>query len=330
MSFSLKRTNTTLALFTCTLTAVLLTIVQVKPKAPLLLAERIIQNGGWIQVLLFSLYAGFIGYKMADRSGRAAWRGRTWMLFSVVFFTQLFLGLFADSLFLMSGKLHFPIPALIIAGPVYRMEIGFMPVLLLATILLSGPAWCSQLCYFGAFDHLASSHISRKAKVTLPFKTRLRNSMLVLIVLSALALRLLHVGEPYVSVLAVIFGLTGIAFMLFLSSRKGLMTHCAAYCPIGTFVSLTKKIAPFRFRLTSGCTQCMACVRHCRYDALNIPNIKAGKIGINCTYCGDCLSACHHNGLEYRFLKLSSAKAEHLWIVITVTLHACFMAIARI
>ncbi|MGL5785710.1 MAG: 4Fe-4S binding protein [Bacteroidales bacterium] len=325
-----KRQAITTGIIAFILTVILLTIVQVKPKTPLLLAERIFQYGGWIQVLLFSFYAGFIGYKMTDRGSRALWRKRIWMLFSIVFFTQLFLGLFADSLFLMSGKLHFPIPALIIAGPVYRMEIGFMPVLLLSTILLSGPAWCSQLCYFGAFDNFAAGLKSRKIKSGLNYKIRLRNSMLILIVLSALILRLLHIGEPYVSVLAVIFGLTGIAFMVLLSSRKGLMTHCAAYCPIGTFVSLSKKISPFRFSLTTDCTKCMACVRHCKYDALNIQSVKEGKIGINCTYCGDCLSACHHNGLEYRFLKLSSAKAEHLWIVITVTLHACFMAIARI
>lgn len=327
---SKKRNKIIVAAAAFLLTAVLLSIVQVKPRTPILLAERVILYGGWIQVTLFALYAGFIGYKMADRNKRPLWRGRIWMLFSVVFFAQLALGLFADTLFLMSGKLHFPIPALILAGPVYRFEAGFMPFLLITTILLSGPAWCSQLCYFGAFDHMASSQSKRKAKFTLEYNPQLRYAILILIICAAFLLRLLQVGEPYVSILSVIFGLTGIGFMLFISSTKGIMAHCAAYCPIGTVVSLTKKASPFRFRLTTNCTQCMACVKHCKYDALNIHTIRKGKISNNCTYCGDCLSGCHHNALEYRFLNLSAIHAERLWVIITVTLHACFMAIARI
>ena len=68
------------------------------------------------------------------------------------FFGQLALGIFADPIFLMTGKLHLPIPAVILAGPLYRFEGLFMPILFISTLLLSGPAWCSQLCYFGAFD----------------------------------------------------------------------------------------------------------------------------------------------------------------------------------
>lgn len=327
---TVKHKNIIIGGITFLLTTVLLSIVQIKPKHPILLAERIIAYGGWIQVVIFSLYAGFIGYKMTDRSTRTLWRGRTWMLFSFVFFLQLTLGLFVDSLFLMSGKLHFPIPALILAGPVYRLEIGFMPILLVSTIILSGPAWCSQLCYFGAFDHFAANRSKRKAKYYLDFNPQLRYAILILIICSAFVLRLLNIEEPYVSVLSVIFGLTGIGFMYFLSRKKGVMTHCAAYCPIGTVVSLTKKVSPFRFRLNSDCTKCMACIKHCQYDALNIHTINKGEIGNNCTYCGDCLKGCHHNALEYGFLNLSPTRAEQLWVIITVSLHACFMAIARI
>jgi polyferredoxin len=56
----------------------------------------------------------------------------------------------------MTGELHLPIPALILAGPVYRGEGLFMPVLYTVTILLVGPAWCSWLCYIGAWDDFAA------------------------------------------------------------------------------------------------------------------------------------------------------------------------------
>ncbi|MGL5318474.1 MAG: 4Fe-4S binding protein, partial [Bacteroidales bacterium] len=308
----------------------LLTIVQIKPASPSLLAERLTENGGWIQVALFSLYGGFISYKMSDRNNRARWRGRIWMLFSFVFFSQLLLGLCIDSLFLMSGKLHFPIPGLILAGPIYRFEIGFMPILLFSTILLSGPAWCSQLCYFGAFDYYASNQSGQRPKHIDWFSPKLRFTMLTLIVCAAFVLRILKIGEPQVSILSVIFGITGIGFMVLFSKKCGIMTHCTSYCPVGAVVSLTKKASPFRFELNNNCKKCMSCIKHCKYGALNSEQIKIGKIGITCTYCGDCLKGCKHNGFEYRFLNLSTKRAELLWIIITVTLHSCFMAIARI
>ncbi|MGL5226705.1 MAG: 4Fe-4S binding protein [Bacteroidales bacterium] len=327
---ALNKNRWSISILTFILTLALLTIVQVKPRQPLLLGERLFLYGGWIQVLLFSVYAGFIGWKMSDREDRKIWRGRIWMLFSIVFFSQLILGICIDTIFLMSGKLHFPIPGLILAGPVYRFEIGFMPILLISTILLSGPAWCSQLCYFGAFDHYASTRTKRRPKYTQKHKNSIRISVLILILSSAFILRMLNINEPYVSVLAVLFGFIGIGFMLFFSRKKGVMTHCSSFCPIGTVVSISKKVSPFRFQLNADCTQCMKCIKECKYDALNISNIKKGQIGYNCTYCGDCLSACHHQALEYKFPGLSRFNAENLWIIITVTLHACFMAIARI
>lgn len=130
----------------------LLSTVQVMPKNPLLIGERLFPHGGWIQVILAMLYGGWLCYKMQDRQERPKWRKRAWLLFSIVFFGQLALGIFADPIFLMTGKLHLPIPAVILAGPLYRFEGLFMPILFISTLLLSGPAWCSQLCYFGAFD----------------------------------------------------------------------------------------------------------------------------------------------------------------------------------
>ena len=42
----------------------LLSIVQVMPKNPLLIGERLFPYGGWIQVILAMLYGGWLCYKM--------------------------------------------------------------------------------------------------------------------------------------------------------------------------------------------------------------------------------------------------------------------------
>lgn len=313
---------------TAILIAILLTIVQVVPEKPLLLSERLMPSAGWIQVGIAIIYGALLSYKMQDRKERPKWRVRVWLLFSIVFFGQLLLGVTVDSVFLMTGKLHLPVPAIILAGPIYRLEGLFMPILFLSTLLLSGPAWCSQLCYFGAFD--AWSTKGKTEKNVFRYHKQLRYSVFFLVIAGAIALRLSGASGWMATVAGLIVGIIGLGIMLILSRRKKKMIHCSSYCPIGTLVSFMKYLSPFRVKLNTDCTHCMACLKSCKYDALHKENIEKGKIGYTCTYCGDCLSACKHGGLEYRFFKLRPATAERLWIIITVVLHTCFLMIARI
>ena len=97
---------------TASLIAALLIIVQVVPSKPLLLMERLIPAGGWIQVVIAVIYGALLCYKMQDRKERPKWRTRAWLLFSIVFFGQLLLGILVNPVFLMTGKLHLPVPAL--------------------------------------------------------------------------------------------------------------------------------------------------------------------------------------------------------------------------
>lgn len=316
------------SIITGVLIAVLMVIVQVVPAKPLLLSERLMHYGGWIQIAIAVIYGSLLCYKMQDRKERPKWRIRAWLLFSIVFFGQLLLGVAVDSVFLMTGKLHLPVPAIILAGPLYRLDGLFMPILFLSTLLLSGPAWCSQLCYFGAFDAW-----NAKGKTdTNPFRFHkaLRYSTFLLVVAGAILLRLTGASGWVATLAGLIVGLTGLGIMLILSRKKKKMIHCSSYCPIGTLVSFMKRLSPFRVKLNTNCTHCMACLKSCKYDALHKENIEKGQPGYTCTYCGDCFSACKHGGLEYRFLGLRPAHAERLWIIVTVTLHTCFLMIARI
>ena len=313
---------------TCLLIGGLLSVVQAVPDKPLLLGERLFPCGGWAQVLIGMLYGGLLCHKMLDRKERPKWRKRAWLLFSIVFFGQFLVGLLADPRFLMTGKLHLPIPAIMLAGPIYRFEGLFMPILFISTLLLSGPAWCSQLCYFGAFD--AWSARGKMEKGRFPYHKRMRYSAFFLVVATAILLRVFGVDGQTATAFGIAFGVIGILVMILFSKRLGKMIHCSSFCPIGTLVSFLKRLSPFRVRLTNNCCHCMACVKACPYDALNKEDVERGKIGYTCTYCGDCLSACKHGALEYHFPGLSPVRAERLWIVVTVVLHTCFLMIARI
>lgn len=309
----------------------LLTIVQTIPDKPLLLAERFIHNGGWIQVFVITLYSFILSYNMQFRDRRSKWRIYSWMIFTVVFYSQLVLGLCADSLFLLTGKLHVPVPAMILAGPLYRFSSWFMIILFFSTVLIAGPAWCSHLCYFGSLDAVASRRAgAEKRKGQTGVIPVVKYSILLIIVIVALVLRIARASAGTATLLAILTGVAALLVISLISLRKGVMFHCTHYCPIGTVVNYIKFISPFRFGFTSNCTKCNACIKSCSYMALNERIVKAGKLGLTCTYCGDCLNYCRHNGLGYHFAGLSPEVSEKLWIIITVSLHSLFLAVARI
>ena len=87
-------------------------------------------------------------HAVSDPKRNRQLRALLWGGFSVIFFLQLALGLLGLNQMLMTGTSRLPIPALILAGPVYLGE-GIFMLGLLTTIAMVGPAWCSHLCYIG-------------------------------------------------------------------------------------------------------------------------------------------------------------------------------------
>jgi len=309
-------------------TLLLLSFVQMKVENPMLLMERLFKGGGWVEIGIIGLYGAIVAYHMQFPQKVHTWRKYTWFAFSVVFFSQLILGLSGFEIFLMTGKLHLPIPMMIVAGPIYRGHPSVMTILFLSTVILSGPAWCSHLCYFGAIDSLAAggktSHTPMRNKWALKF------TVLILVVASAIVLRWMKVPVLTATLVALGFGIIGLGIILLLSRREGRMVHCSAYCPEGTIVNLTRFVNPFGMYIDdSSCTDCMACTKHCKYDALNPSDIASRKPGLTCTLCGDCVSSCHSGSIKYRFLKLSPEAARNLYLFLTISLHATTMALAR-
>lgn len=317
-----------LSLIVFMVTFILLAFVQVKVERPMLLAERFLRGAGWIEIFLISCYGSFVAYKMQDPLNVPKWRKITWTVFSIAFFTQLIIGLSGFEKFLMTGKLHLPIPMMILGGPIYRGQLSVMTILFISTVVLTGPAWCSQLCYFGAFDNLSSQ--GKTSREVLKHKGAIKSTVLLLVIIMAIILRWLNADIRIATIIAVGFGLTGIGIMIFFSVKRKKMVHCVMYCPIGTTVNIFKHINPFRMYIDKNCTLCMHCTQYCKYDSLNPADIKNSKPSITCTLCGDCLAGCHHNSIKYKFPGLDSVKARNLYLILTISLHAACLALARI
>jgi ferredoxin-type protein NapH len=306
----------------------MLSMVQVKIHPPILLAERFIQHGGWIEIFFVSCYGAFIAYKMQDRRKTSRWRIISWTVFSIVFFTQLILGIGLSHVFLMTGKLHLPVPAMILAGPVYRNQISVMTILFLSTIILTGPAWCSHLCYFGAIDGLMASRRSNHGK--LRYKSPIRHSLFIIVILTTFIFRVFKTDPLYCLLAGILFGLIGLGIILFYSGKKGKMMHCILFCPVGVFVSYAKYLNPFRMKISKSCSFCSACTAVCRYDALTLADITRKRPGNTCTLCGDCLEVCNYGSLHYSLFNLNPNISRQIYLFLTISIHVSFLALARI
>jgi ferredoxin len=306
-----------------------LVAAQDKTPFPLLLGDRFFPGSGIFWICLFAVYGSMVsGWLLADNRGKV--RGLIWTFFSAVFFGQLLLGLMGWSIFLMTGKLHLPVPALILAGPLYRGEGLFMPILLGVSLLLTGPAWCSYLCYIGAWDDRLARLASRPPAPLPDWAPRMRAGLLAATLLVPPALRLLGVPWTWALGLAAVFGVIGVLVMALVSRRSGTMTHCTTYCPIGLVNNLIGKVLPWRVRIGSGCTRCGLCSRACRYNALTAYDLEKGRPGLTCSLCGDCLPRCPHGHLGYSFPGLTRERARQVFVILVSGLHTVFLAVARI
>ncbi len=308
----------------------LLAAARAKSPIPVLLADRFFPGWGALEITGLGLYAAWLVGRLLAAPRPGVVRSRYWAAFSLVFFGQLGLGLLGAAGFLMTGSPHLPVPALIVAGPVYRGGGFFMPVLYLATLLLVGPGWCSHLCYIGAADD-ACARFGRKTPRPLSGGFAWwRLGTLALVVGMAAVFRASGVGTAVAAQAAAVFGLAGLVVMATASRATGVMVHCAMFCPVGLVGNLLGKISPWRLRIADGCDGCGRCSRACRYLALSPADLAKGRPGISCTLCGDCLGACPGGRLGYRFPGLSPETARRAYCALVVGLHAVFLGVARI
>jgi len=317
------------ALATFLLTAGILSLARWKAPFPILLADRFLPGSGWIQILLLAIYGVLLINRMADRRDTAGIRLRIWLTFSVVFFAQFILGVAGFEKLLMTGRLHVPVPAVVIAGPIFRGERFFMPILFVSTIVLVGPAWCSHLCYIGAWDGLAATARRRGGSLSSGW-TWLRFAVFAATPVIAVLLRFFRVSGSSAGIVALGFGALGLAVMVGLSSRRGVMVHCTAICPLGVAGNLLGRMSPFRVRIGPSCTDCGRCTASCRYNALSAQRIAKRRPGYTCTLCGDCIASCETGALGYTFFRASPSTSRLIFLTLAVSLHGVFLGVARI
>ncbi len=295
----------------------------------MILLERFIPAGAWLQILILSFYAGFITEKILYSGNQAAWRQKIWAIFSAVFFAQLLLGIFVSDVFLLTGDLHLPIPAVILGGPLFRGTGFFMLILFAATLLLVGPGWCSYLCYMGSWDS-AMARVKKKPASIAGNIHHYRFAMLFTFIFAVPGMRFLSISVGIAVAAALVFVAIGVLIMLVLSLRRGTMIHCTAYCPLGTVAVLAGRISPFRMKIGDNCTDCLKCIPACRYNALTKKHIKMKKPGYSCTLCADCHSACPHGAIEYSFFRKKGPLVLTSYLTLIISLHTVFLGLARI
>ena len=132
----------------------------------LLMGERILpwQGVNGLAILLLAWWGGYCAEGLLNPQTSPRRRQVMWTVFASAFFLQFLLGVTVASSLLMTGKLHIPVPFMMISGPVYREEGFFMLALFSVSVLMAGSSWCSHLCYFGVWDCLAAASSRRKQK----------------------------------------------------------------------------------------------------------------------------------------------------------------------
>ena len=183
-----------------------------------------------------------------------------WTVFASVFFLQFLLGVTVASSLLMTGRLHVPVPFMMISGPVYRGEGIFMLALFSVSVLLAGSAWCSHLCYFGVWDCLSAASSRRKGRPVKGGKglRDWRWAALAAAVGTPLLLSLWGLAVEYA--LAVALAAAFLAPLAWrMSAAGGVREYCSRFCPMGLAAGLLGRLSPWRMRVKETCTGGMQC-----------------------------------------------------------------------
>ncbi len=299
----------------------------------LFLLERYFPVFGKAQIFISAWYAAFMAKGLlASRTSRN-FRKKIWLIFSLVFFSQLALGLLGMQEMLMTGRLHVPIPAFIVLAPIFRGSLTMMPILVLVSVILLGSAWCSFLCYFGAFDAFAAG---KKAVKTLPVKGYWflkygRMLVLVLGIVVALGLRMGGASTYFAVTLALLFGFFGLLVMLIFSRKYASMIHCTTFCPMGLLVNVLGKFSFWKIKIDKTlCDNCGACEKVCLYHAIDEQSRNDGRTLLRCSLCRDCIGVCKKGAISLGCFAFAPALSQRIFVALVVVLHVLFITVARV
>lgn len=202
----------------------------------LLMGERILpwQGANGLAILLLAWWGGYCAEGLLNPQTSPRRRQVMWTVFASAFFLQFLLGVTVAPSLLMTGKLHIPVPFMMISGPVYREEGFFMLALFSVSVLMAGSSWCSHLCYFGVWDCLAAASSRRKGHPVPGGKKACDWRWFSLAAAVGIPLLLSVWGVPLGYALAAAFAVALTApFAWKKSSENGVREYCSRFCPMG-------------------------------------------------------------------------------------------------
>jgi polyferredoxin/Na+-translocating ferredoxin:NAD+ oxidoreductase RNF subunit RnfB len=90
-----------------------------------------------------------------------------------------------------------------------------------------------------------------------------------------------------------------LAVVAVMSLTRGRL-YCNTICPVGTFLGLISRFAPFKIVVNhSACNHCGVCARSCKSQCIDSKNSTIDHS--RCVDCFNCLSTCSQGALSYRF-----------------------------
>ncbi len=337
--YSKNKESSFLSLITFCLVFLAFIIIHTKA-GHILIFNRLYWQMGMLQGFLLSLWGAYVVHKLTTlKKDAPLFRLKIWRLFSTVFFLQLCLAIAGYTLFMLNETFHLPIPALIIASPIFRTEGYFMLILFTVSIAFIGSAWCSYLCYFGVWDAYYTKKIRpmveiRKYQYFKLIKYSSLISLMVTISISYL-LRIMGVSVNIALALALFIGLLIIPAHFLISRRYGFTSYCYVFCPLGAISTRIRSlfsIFSWKLRFADSCTHCGKCIKTCSYLAIDKEALKQKQAHSSCTLCLDCIHACSHNAcfLELKPFTFSTKKAVDIFSVLISVFHSVFLGVAMV
>ena len=193
------------------------------------------------------------------------------------------------------AKLQY-MPAVLAGNAVVAVAITIVAV-------LCGRLYCSVLCPLGLMQDAANIPgrlvrrlLRRPPKHGGPAARRARLVVRHVVLAAFLAAGLLGLGfswlEPYGMFGRATVAWSGAALVAFIAALSLLgrgRTWCGWVCPVGTFLGLLSRMAPFRLRIDRAkCIACRKCERMCKADAISIAGRGDGG-AIDASLCVECL-----------------------------------------
>jgi len=200
------------------------------------------------------------------------------------------------------------------AGFIYWM-------LVFASTMLLGRAFCGWFCWFGGYQELVAWGIGDRWKIQIPRRVLLYLGAISFVSLglkvydtwivnwlegipASFSINLAHI-EPWggqqtgLSILITLV-LYGPVLMVVLGRRA----WCRHLCPIGALLRVFSRVRPATVRLVSGgCMGCGTCNRVCDMEIDVLGELKAhGEVrSTNCIVCYKCTDKCSQEAIAYTF-----------------------------